>query len=61
MEAPSMQVFCDLLTFLPACRRASANSVVMVLLPTPPLPDSTNTTCLTWARFASHVEQRREG
>lgn len=47
------------LTFFPACLRASANSVVMVLLPTPPFPDSTNTTCRTWAKFASHMKKRR--
>lgn len=44
------------LTFLPACLRARANSVVMVLFPTPPFPDRTNTTCRTWAMFPSHVE-----
>ena len=45
-------------TFLPACLRARASSVVMVLLPTPPFPDRTNTTCRTWARFPSAAEQR---
>lgn len=45
----------ELLTFLSACLRARANSVVMVLFPTPPLPDRTNTTCLTWVRFPSRM------
>lgn len=44
------------LTFFPACLRASASSVVMVLLPTPPLPDSTNTTCRTWDRLPSSMK-----
>lgn len=46
------------LTFLPACLRASASSVVMVLLPTPPFPDRTNTTCWTWARLPTHMKRR---
>lgn len=45
------------LTFFPACLRASANSVVMVLFPTPPFPDRTNTTCRTWAMFPSHLKR----
>lgn len=45
------------LTFLPACLRARANSAVMVLFPTPPFPDRTNTTCRTWAMFASHLKR----
>lgn len=44
------------LTFLPACLKARANSVVMVLFPTPPFPDKTNITCRTWAMFPSRVE-----
>lgn len=47
------------LTFLPACLRAKASSVVIVLFPTPPFPDRTNTTWRTWARLPSHMKQRR--
>ncbi|TNN42774.1 hypothetical protein EYF80_047033 [Liparis tanakae] len=48
-----LQVSSRSLTFLPACLSASASSVVMVLLPTPPFPDRTSTTWRTCDRFPS--------
>lgn len=48
----------QLLTFFPACLKARANSVVMVLFPTPPFPDSTRTTCFTSARLPSHMKRK---
>lgn len=49
------------LTFLPWWRRARANSVEMVLFPTPPFPERTRMICRTPARFPGSGEKQELG
>jgi hypothetical protein len=49
------------LTFLPWWRRARANSVEMVLFPTPPFPERTRMMCRTPARFPGSGEKQELG
>lgn len=46
------------LTFLPWWRSARANSVEMVLFPTPPFPERTRMICRTPARFPGSGEKQ---
>lgn len=48
------------LTFLPWWRSARANSVEMVLFPTPPFPERTRMICRTPARFPGSGEKQSE-
>lgn len=49
------------LTFLPWWRSARANSVEMVLFPTPPFPERTRIMCRTPARFPGSGEKQELG
>lgn len=49
------------LTFLPWWRSARANSVEMVLFPTPPFPERTRMICRTLARFPGSGKKQELG
>lgn len=51
----------EVLTFLPAWRRARASSVEMVLFPTPPFPERTRMICWMPARFPGSAQKGKRG